>query len=314
MKVAVILLNWNAAKDTTRCIQDILRWQHLQPEIWVVDNASTDGGAEHIAQTYPTVHLIKSAVNVGYAGGNNLGLRAALAGEPSHILLMNNDAHIAEAMLLRLLETLQERSDIGIIGPVLFDAEDKERLLTAGGQNVVYHLSSHISSISLSPSIQIVDYIPGTALLSRAEVFSKVGLLDDGYFFSGELPDFCYRAQQQGFLSAVDSQARAYHAVSRSSRFRETLYTYYIIRNRFLFIRKFYSHLTKMGLLIFWTCYSIALSGRVQLAGKPHGARAIRLGLGDGLRGVFGGQNERVLASCLEESQAASPNGVEPQS
>ena len=306
LEVTVILLNWNTAKDTIRCIEDIMRWQQLQPTVWVLDNASNDGSADQIAAECPVAHLIRSQINLGYAGGNNKVLSEALLGSNAPVLLMNNDAKISEADLSHLLQTLKHHPEIGILGPLLFDAERREKLLTAGGQNVVLHLSSHISKFSPDQLLQIVDYIPGTVLLSRAELFAQVGLLDEAYFFSGELPDFCYRARQQGYLSAIATQARAYHRVSRSSHFRETLYTYYIIRNRYLFIRKFYRGLPKASLFLFWTGYNLTLSFRVQLKGKPHSAQAIRMGLWDGLRGNFGGQNERVLAACLEQNNSAT--------
>jgi hypothetical protein len=101
-----------------------------------------------------------------------------------------------------------------------------------------------------------------------------------------------------GFYSAVDGRARAYHAVSRSARFRSTLYTYYIIRNRFLYIRKFYRHLVKALLFCSWGGYGLALMTKLYLTGQAATAKAVCLGTTDGWRGRFGGQNERVLAAC----------------
>jgi GT2 family glycosyltransferase len=122
--------------------------------------------------------------------------------------------------------------------------------------------------------------------------------LDEDFFFGSEIADLCLQAREHGYLSAVDTRARAFHALGRSSDFRDTLYTYYIIRNRFLLIRKFHSR-WKALFYGFWTLYSLALSLKVRLGGKQHTARAIDLGLIDGLRGRFGGQNERVLSTCV---------------
>lgn len=312
--ISVIILNWNAANDTIRCVQNMLVWKRIKPTIWVVDNASGAEQTDLIAHQCPPIQLIRNAINLGYAGGNNQAIAAALENGNNPILLLNNDAQIDEENLLRLLTSLDIHPKVGIVGPLLFDAEDKARLLTAGGQNVVRHLTSHISQVRGEVPLQFVDYIPGTVLLSRADVFRTVGLLDAAYFFSGELPDWCYRARQKGYLSAVDTQARAYHTVSRSSRFRKTLYPYYIIRNRFLFIRKFYAYSSKIWLFGFWTAYSLALSIKVQLAGKGYMAQAIRMGLWDGWRGRFGGQNERVLAACLKKLEdLPSSTPTEPQ-
>lgn len=297
MELSVIIVNWNAAADTIRCVRDIAAWQHLQPTIWVVDNGSTDGSAEVIGRQCPRVNLIRSPLNLGYAGGNNRALIEALARGDAPILLLNNDTVVAENDVARLLDTLRANPKIGIIGPLLFDAAHRDQLLTAGGQNMVRHLKSHLTKTSGDEPVRLVDYVPGTVMLSRTGVFRIAGLLDEDYFFGGEMPDLCQRAGQQGYLSAVDSRARAFHAIGRSSEFREILYPYYIIRNRFLFIRKFYGKL-KILFFAFWTFYSLVLSLKVQWSGRVHTARAVRLGLVDGLRGRFGGQNERVLSAC----------------
>ena len=297
MDLSVIILNWNAASDTLRCVCDLAAWQRVRATIWVVDNASTDGSADIIERECPQVRLIRNPVNLGFAGGNNRGLSEAINHSTAPILLLNNDAAIAEDDIISLLETLTTYPSVGIVGPLLFDAENRNRLLTAGGQNMVRHLKSHTTKTTGEPA-QIVDYVPGTVLLARAEVFHQAGLLDEDYFFNGETPDLCWRAKQFGYLSAVDTRARAYHALERSSKFRETLYTYYIIRNRFLFIRKFYRPFTRILLFSFWTFYSLALATKLRLDGKAHAACAVWLGLQDSRQSRFGGQNERVLAAC----------------
>jgi GT2 family glycosyltransferase len=294
MELSIIILNWNASADTLRCVRSFDGWKRLQPTLWVVDNASTDGSAEIIARDCPNARLIRNAINMGFAGGNNRGLIEALANSNAPIMLLNNDAIIAEADVISLLETLQTQAHIGVIGPLLFNAEQPDKLLTAGGQNMVWHLKSHIHKIT-GETVQIVDYVPGTAMLCRSEVFRAVGLLDEDYFFNGETPDLCHRAAQNGYRSAVDTRARAFHALSRSSNLRETLYSYYAIRNRFLFINKFYRPLTSLLLYAFWSLYSLALALKLYLNGKSYAASAVGMGLWDGLQGRFGGQNERVL-------------------
>jgi GT2 family glycosyltransferase len=295
VELAAIILNWNAASDTIRCVQELAGWSRLQPTIWVVDNASSDGSADIIAASCPQVHLIRNTANLGYADGNNQALRSALAWGNVPILLLNNDAMVAEAAVIRLVETLQANPQLGFIGPLLFDAAQPDRLLAAGGQNMVCHLTSHISKVTGDQPIYLVDYVPGTVILARAETLRLVGLLDPAYFFTGEIPDLCRRARQQGYLTAVDARAKAFHALHRSGELRGTLYPYYIVRNRFLFVQKFYPR-ARFLFYGFWGLYSLALSLKLQWQGQAATARAVRLGLADGLQGRFGGQNERVLA------------------
>jgi GT2 family glycosyltransferase len=136
-------------------------------------------------------------------------------------------------------------------------------------------------------------------VIGRAQVFRDVGLLDEDYFFSIEVADLCIRAGERGYTSVIDTRARAFHMLSRSTSFRDALYPYYIIRNRFVFIRKFYAK-QRVLFYSFWTLYSLALCLKVRLSGKPSTARSIWMGLVDGLGGRSGGQNERVFSACSE--------------
>lgn len=301
MELAVIILNWNAASDTIRCAQDVHSWKRVRPVIWIVDNASTDGSAGIIARECPFAHLIRNPANLGFAGGNNRGIQEALVQGDRPVLLLNNDAFIDEDDVALLMETLYSDARFGCIGPLLFDAEEPGSLLAAGGRNPVLHHHSHILHLKPGPPVREVDYVVGTVILIRPQVFHQVGLLDERYFFAMEIADLCMRARRRGYLSVVDTRVRAYHALHRSSHLRETLHVYYIIRNRFLFISKFYSGPSKLLLMGFWTLYSLALGIRLCLSGKPATVRAVRMGLLDGLRGRFGGQNERILA-CVSRS------------
>lgn len=295
MDINVIILSWNAAQDTIRCAQAVSGWQTLHAEVWVVDNNSTADDAGVIAAACPAVHVIRNAQNQGFAGGNNRGIEAALAAHPTTpVLLLNNDADIAEADAQRLLATLTEQPAVGCIGPLLFDGDE---LLSAGGVNPVLHHLSHRTVLPRSDNPLIpVDYIPGTVILIRSEVFNAAGLLAEDYFFTMEVADFCLQAQHTGWNSVIDTRARASHTISRSAGFRNTLYPYYIIRNRFLFIRRNYPHHALLWAI--WTLYSLALAAKLRFGGQAAMSQAVRLGLADGLRGRFGGQNERVLNYC----------------
>jgi GT2 family glycosyltransferase len=306
MELTVVVLNWNAAKDTVNCVQQIVAWQHLNPAILVVDNASSDDSLKIIARECPTIQLISNAENLGFAGGTNRGISEALSVGNAPILLLNNDAFINEGDVIRLLETLEKNDKIGFIGPLLYDADKEDRLLSAGGKNPIKHHHTRILTLTPGEPVRSVEYVSGTAVIIRAEVFRRVGLLDEDYFFSTELADLCMRAREGGYRSAIDTRARAYHTISRSSGLRNTLYVYYIIRNRFIFIRNSPYRL-KILFYIFWTTYSLMLSFKLYVSGKLATAQAVRIGLTDGLQGRYGGQNERVLSICSKSTRPANP-------
>lgn len=293
--LGVIILNWYAAHDTINCVRKVSAWEHLHPTIWVVDNGSRDGSAETIVQACPNIYVIRNEENQGFAGGNNVGIAAAIAAGMPYILLLNNDAFINEENITKLLNTLQANEKIGLIGPLLFNASDGGQLIAAGGRDPVLHHHSHIRKLSPGPPIRTVNYVPGTVLLARAEVFRTIGLLDEDYFFNVEVADLCRRVRQQGYITAIDTRTRAFHAVSqRPSHRRNTLYVYYFVRNRLLYIRKFYKYLA-IPLLVFWGSYDLTLYAKLQIQGNPAMAKAVRLGLIDGLRGRTGEQNANVF-------------------
>lgn len=300
MNLVVILLNWDACDDTIRAIKQFDQWREIRPKIWVVDNASMNDEASLIEQACPRVDVIRSSVNLGFSAGTNLGIRTAFSAnnafEDGYILLLNNDVLIDEMAVARLLKTVQSNPNFGLIGPVLFSDLERTKIAAVGGRNPVLHHHTHNTLIPPKKTIADVDYVIGAAALIRSELFQTVGLLDEVYFFSAELADFCRRAQQHGYRCVVDTEATAIHNLDRSSSYRNSLFPYYVIRNRFIFVRKFYLFL-RFPLYLFWGIYSSMLYLKLRLSGQSQFAGSVGLGLWDGLSGRVGGQNERVLRS-----------------
>ncbi len=297
MEISVIILNWNAAEDTIACVQKLLGWTAVSPQIWIVDNASADDSVAQIRANCPQVNLLASEANLGFAGGSNLGMRRALQTEPLPILLLNNDAQIGEEDVLQMATTLKADETIGAVVPMLCD-ETTGKMISAGGKNPVKHMQTRMRDYNFNERLLFVECVSGTAVLLAPHFLQQVGLLDERFFFSTEVADLCLRGQKAGFRFVVDLQARAVHEVERSSRFRETLYVYYIVRNRFLILRNHYRW--NIFLWGFWASYSLALALKLRLDGKRPSSRAVWMALKDGLLGRFGGQNERVMAYIEE--------------
>jgi len=293
MDLSIVILNWNAAADTLRCLQSIAGWHTLRPAVWVVDNASADDSVPRIAQAFPDATIISCEKNLGFAGGNNRALAEILKTGDAPILLLNNDAIIAEADVQTLLATLRTEPSAGFVGPLLVDSDRPDRILSAGGQTPVTHWRSHAPGRPATDAPFAVDYVPGTVLLAAAGAFRQIGLLDERYFFSMEVADLCYRAARAGWKSLIEPRTRASHTVSRSAGVRRTLHPYYISRNRFLFLRKHFPR--RLDLFAFWIGYSLLLSLKTGLTGQRDTARAVWLGLRDGLRGVGGNRNDYFL-------------------
>lgn len=294
MSLAVVVVNWNRPVETVECVRAVEDWVDVEKTVWVVDNASRRGESASLGNALPQARLLDSGTNLGFGGGNNLALRRLLDTDAGEILLLNNDARLGADSIARLRETLAADSGLGMVGPVVRDAADPERVLSAGGRDIGLHPATHLTEPPAPDELRAVDYLPGTCLLLRAELLRGVGLLDEAYFFAGEVADLCRRAQDVGWACRVDGGATALHRAHAAGALRDYLYAYYVLRNRFLYVRKFHRR-RRLALFGFWTRLGLVEWRRATRDGRARRARALRLALLDGWRGRFGGCNERVL-------------------
>ena len=299
MDLAVILLNWRNEQQTRQCARAVLSWQALNPHLIVVDNESTEAGRRILSNALPTSDIVFSAVNIGYGGGNNLGIKRALALDINYILLLNTDCEISVANIIRLLDRLDAHPDISILGPVIQEGDEAEMRRLVGGRNIAEHSYTRIAiplgDVKRLPDYPVheVDYVSGTVFLVRGSVFKDIGMLDEEYFFSGEIADFCKRAKDRGYKVCVDLEVEARHDRGQTStHLRETLYVYYGLRNRFLYVNKHHSR-KKIAYFAYWTLVGAAGLARAMCRCKIAKARAIALALLDGYRGRFGNQNAK---------------------
>jgi GT2 family glycosyltransferase len=309
--LAVIVLNWNAAADTLNCLAQVTQWGSVRARVWVVDNASqaADRAALRVglARLPLDCTLLENESNLGFAGGTNRGLTAALRAGDSPILLLNNDARVDDHDVQQLMETFASHPEIGWLGPLLYHGD---KLHSAGRRNPVLHHNSLITTLPDTPLLR-VDFISGSVALVRAELLRKIGLLDEDYFFNTEVADHCQRARAAGYQTLVDCHARGHHDLDRSSSLRSTLYVYYIIRNRFVYIRKQH-RAAQWPLTAVWVLYSLLLTAKLRATDQAAQATAVYLGMVDGVSRRWGGQNQRVLAACGQSAPNSTPQ--EPSS
>ncbi len=304
----MIVINWNAFEDTCRCLEVISAWKHIHPQVFVVDNNSSDNNSNRILSRFADINFILNPINSGFSGGNNIVFKKIIGcnqkkidSEPfKFILLLNNDAFITEHNFLILRDSLLSDPTVGVIGPLLFSEDDNETLLNAGGLDIALNSKTYWNGplaekyISQETVPYAVNYVSGTVALLRSGIVSTVGLFDEDYFFSGEMADFCERIKKKGFLCSIHPRARAYHNVHCAGNRRNSLYIYYSLRNRFLFIRKFRRE-KKYRLFGYW----IVIGGRGilknLLLGRIVTARAIALALYHGVLGRFGERNDLFI-------------------
>lgn len=293
LRLAIVILNWNRTATTLRCLDCLAGWRRIANRIWVVDNASEDGGLEEIERRAPAVRLLRAPANLGFGGGNNLALRRI---DGDYALLLNNDARIDEASVEALIGLLDAEPSIAVAGPVVCRRDEPQQVLSAGGRDILRHVRTHLTAADLPPGLLEtgrpfdVDYVPGSAALLRMSALRELGYLDEEYFFGGELADFGRRARDRGWRVVILPTARASHDLEVASGQRRRLYPYYILRNRFLHLRKTAGAARALYIPL-WIALGLGLTARACLRRDGAGARALMLGLGHGLAGRGGCQN-----------------------
>ncbi|HVL33065.1 MAG TPA: glycosyltransferase family 2 protein [Actinomycetota bacterium] len=244
MNVVAVVLNWKRAAETIACIASV-RATSPQTEIIVIDNASGDGSAERIRASHPDIELIENSANLGFAGGNNVGIAAALARRTtSAVFVLNNDVIVQDGCISTLVDAM-ERFDpnAGIVGPlslladgVTVDFADagfdlRAMALTSPGRDERWDGNAR----PRSPS-----YVTGSAMLVRREVFEQVGPFDERFFLVWEDVDLSMRAGTSSHDGKwIVPAARVLHA--RSVSFGgdgAPLFQYFYVRNSFLMLDK----------------------------------------------------------------------------
>ncbi len=222
-KVAVIVLTWNRKSLTLDCLESLVSLEYDNVDLIVVDNASTDGTATAIREGYgDRVTIIENDRNLGFAVGNNIGIRRALDGGADYVLLLNNDTVVDPGLLDHLVAAAAESPEVGIVGPKIFFASPPDRIWFAGGEvSLARGTSRHIGIRQTDrgqfEETRVVDYITGCALMAARAVFETVGDLDPVFVAYYEDVDFCMRARQKGYRVVYVPAGKVWHRISAST-------------------------------------------------------------------------------------------------
>lgn len=252
--VNIVILNWNGWKDTIECLQSVQQINYRNFCVLVVDNGSSDKSVEQIQQAFPDVDILQTGANLGYAGGNNVGIRWALEHGADYILLLNNDTVVATDILSAFINAEKLLPAGSILGAKIFFYNEPGKLWFAGGQwnsrsNSFEHIGHGQSDSAEYNRMAEVDYITGCALFVGADTFKEVGLLDERFFLSYEETDWCYRARASGHKCIVVPDAKLWHKISSSFGGADTpLFNYFMVRNKLLWAKNHLSRSARISL------------------------------------------------------------------
>jgi GT2 family glycosyltransferase len=250
-KVSIIILNWNGLEDTIECLESLKHITYSNYEILLVDNGSTDGSVECFRERYPEMEIIENRENLGFAEGNNVGIRRAMDARADYVLLLNNDTVVDPEFLGELVKVARSDKRIGVVGPKIYYYN------YAGRKDVVWSLGikTNYKCLFLAKSIaegkidvgqfdrtKKVDGLVGCAMLIKREVIESIGFFDVEYFVYGEEEDFCIRVRKNRWNIFCAAKSKIWHKVGGSSGggFNK-LIAYYKVRNKILLMRKNFS-------------------------------------------------------------------------
>lgn len=233
-KVFVVVLNYNGLRTISKCLSSIYQSNYANFEVVLVDNASTDGSLELVKQQFPKAHVILNQANLGFAKGNNLGIRFALEKFAEFVLVLNNDAYLEPNTLETLVSYAGKNQAVGILSPLIFTADKK--IWFAGGKiDWLKMRTLHDNSRALKVPYTS-DYLCGCSLFISQKVFQKIGLFDEKFFLYYEDADFSIRARKVGFKIEIVPQAQIIH--DEQSESNKPQKTYWLVLSGIIFFRK----------------------------------------------------------------------------
>lgn len=248
-KISVIILNWNNAKDTLECLDSVNKIDYPDFETIIVDNGSTDDSLSKIKKAYPHIIYLENKENLGFTGGNNIGMSYALKTDAKYFLLLNNDTIVCKHLLNNFIKAAILHPNGGAFGAKIFYYDQPFTLWHAGGSwsnefMKPYQIDKNLSETqSQKTKVEKIFYAVGAALFLKKEAIEKAGMFDDRFFLVMEDIDLCQKIQKRGYECLFVPEARVWHKVSQSFDGGNAgpQYLYYFHRNRLLFMQKHFS-------------------------------------------------------------------------
>lgn len=251
--IAVILINYNGARDTIECIESLNNITDTSLRLIIVDNKSSDNSIDLIkqAQDQYSFDLLEAEENNGFSSGNNIGIKYALNMGAEYILLLNNDTVVTADFLTQLLEPFNKYSDCGAaISKILYYSQPDTIWYGGGSINNATGRTEHWrineKDNNDNSDIQEVSFASGCCLCLKADAIKKVGFLNEDYFLYEEDADYCLRMVKEGFKIYYVPKSVIYHKVSASVGQGSSMSQYYLVRNKYYLIKLHFSKLNKL--------------------------------------------------------------------
>ncbi|MGB0166516.1 MAG: glycosyltransferase family 2 protein [Luteibaculum sp.] len=288
--VSIITVNYDGLEDTLDLIRSVEKVNYPTWELWVVDNGSELDPGESIKSLFPDVHVIRSEENLGFAGGNNLAVHQA---KGDYLFFVNNDSILHPDCLQILVETAESLPNLGAISPK-FHYYHHSNLIEFAGCSQVNLLTARNHAVlnkkqddGITGLIE-TSYVHGAGMLVPKRVIQLVGTMDASFFLYYEELDWCERIRRAGFNIYCQRNALMFHKESATVGKQSPLKTYYLNRNRILFMRRNFPFPKNLPFIVYLLLISIPSNLlRFILKGEREHLRAY-------LKGVYWHINPKV--------------------
>lgn len=292
--VAIILVNWNGFEFTSACLDSLRKVEYPDFRVILVDNASQNQEGERLKKVFPEIDLIENSENLGFAGGNNLGIRKALEEGFSYVMLLNNDTIVEPDFLGQMIRKFSQNSRLGLVQPLICFLHDRTQIWSAGGKWNTFlgraiTLGDRKSVDNFEATDLKLDWATGCCMLITREALLKTGLLNESYFTYFEDVEWSLRFREKGFEIALAAEAKIYHEAGASSKKKHSEGTlsprvfYYHVRNQFFLLR---SQIHGLAVPFAWTYHSFRFMGWMSyfcLRGRFQKLKSVARGIKDGV-------------------------------
>lgn len=294
-QVAIIIVNWNGYSLTRDCILSIQQSGSDNYHIVVVDNGSTDGSAQLLRKDFPTIHIMESAENLGFTGGNNLAMQWAIEQGFEYSFLLNNDTFVGPGFLEPLLLFMKASPSTGAVQPRICFAHDRSLIWNAGAH--YYPWLGFTTTIGYDQkdgpeygTEKPLDWISGCAFFIRNKVLAQTGLFDQAFFTYYEDVDLSFKMLKSGFDLYYIPSSYIYHIAGKSGKsidkgkegFLHASVHYHNIRNRIWIWRRYAKCWQYPSILIYHFFYFGAMLLYFLLRNRRGKLKACLTGIKDG--------------------------------
>jgi GT2 family glycosyltransferase len=267
-KFAIITVNYNGLADTLDLLDSLKKAKipkNISIQTIVVDNASQDDSINILTEKFPEIILIANHKNLGFAGGNNVGIKKANDQKADWIVLINNDCFVDDNFFVNLENSAINDPKTGALGGLIYFApgfeyqkhyskRDSGKVIWYGGGQFdwlnILGSHRHVDEVDNGNLVtETTDFISGALMIIRADILQKTGGFDEKYFMYLEDVDLCQQIRMAGFNLIFDPSIKIWHKVAQSSGIGSPLNDYFITRNRLLFGFKYAKTRTKLALV-----------------------------------------------------------------